>query len=76
MSRVTISKKEYDALLEAKARYEYMRGAFEDVRTVFSPPPTKRTKTIVEAFEKTGTYNKRFLDGLRRGLERSKHVRS
>ena len=40
MQTVTISKKEYQALIEKKLRYEYLYQIIED--DIFSPPPNKR----------------------------------
>ena len=74
MPTVTISKKEYQNLLDAKLRYEYARRVLEE--DIFSPPPTKKTATVMKAFRAAGKYNKNFLSGLEKGLKRSSHFRS
>lgn len=69
MQTVTISKKEYDELIEKKLRYEYLHQIIES--DIFSPPPTKDIKEIIGAFKKTGIYNQEFIDSLKKGLKRS-----
>lgn len=73
MTTVTIPKKEYSELLEKKFRYEYMRNILEG--DIFSPPPTKSKKEILSAFRQTKNYSKKFLESLKRGLERSSHFK-
>ncbi len=74
MVNVTISKKEYQDLLDKKLRYEYLRGLLKE--DVFSPPPAKIVKTVTKAFQETGRYNEKFLKSLERGLKRSSHFKS
>jgi hypothetical protein len=69
MQTVTISKKEYEELIEKKLRYEYLHQIVEG--DIFSSPPTKDIKEIINAFKKTGLYNQKFIDSLKKGLERS-----
>lgn len=69
MQTVTISKKEYEELIEKKLRYEYLHQIIES--DIFSPPPTKNIKEIIGAFKKTGIYNHEFIDSLKKGLKRS-----
>ena len=69
MANVTITQKEYEQLLDAKLRYEYLRGVLD--RDLFSPPPTKSKKTVISAFRKTGNYSDKFLKSLERGLRKS-----
>ena len=73
MQTVTISRKEYQALIEKKLRYEYLHQIIED--DIFSPPPTKDTKEIIYAFKKTGLYNQKFIDSLEKGLKRSSYFK-
>ena len=75
---VTIPKKEYEELLETRTRYDFLRSTIpeEDVDDIYAPPPTKDPKVFMEAFRKTGKYNKKFLDGLEKGLSRSSHFHS
>ncbi|MBS4027077.1 MAG: hypothetical protein KGZ58_00450 [Ignavibacteriales bacterium] len=71
MMTVTIPKKEYEVLVEAKLRYEYLRQIMEG--DIFSPPPTKYVDEIVSALSKTKKYNKKFLNSLKKGLSRSSY---
>ncbi|MBI5676159.1 MAG: hypothetical protein HZC48_10105 [Nitrospirae bacterium] len=73
MQTVTISKKEYEELIEKKLRYEYLHQIIEE--DIFSPPPTKETKKIIDAFQKTGLYNQEFLVSLEKGLKRSSYFK-
>lgn len=73
MQTVTISKKEYEELIEKKLRYEYLHQIIES--DIFSPPPTKDIKEIIGAFKKTGIYNQQFIDSLKKGLKRSVHFK-
>ena len=76
MNKVTIPKKEYDKLLETKVRYEYIKRAFSSRDDLFASPPTKNPSIVVNAFKKTGLYNKHFLASLEKGLKRSAFARS
>lgn len=69
MQTVTISKKEYDELIDKKLRYEYLHQIIEG--DIFSHPPTKDINKIVNAFKKTGLYNQKFTESLEKGLKRS-----
>ncbi|MEW6068646.1 MAG: hypothetical protein AB1610_10200 [Nitrospirota bacterium] len=73
MQTVTITKKEYDELIEKKLRYEYLHHIIEE--DIFSPPPTKDIKEIIKAFQKTGLYNQKFIDNLEKGLKRSSYFK-
>ncbi len=64
MQTVTISKKEYKELIEKKLRYEYLHQIIEE--DIFSPPPIKDIKELIKAFQKTGLYNQRFIDSLKK----------
>jgi len=68
---VTISKREYDDLLDSKLRFEFLRRTLTD--DIFSPPPTQSAREVIEAFRATGKYNQAFLDRLEQGLKRSSH---
>lgn len=69
MVTITISKKEYQRLLDKALRYEYLRQLLES--DIFSPPPTKNIGEIVNAFKATRKYNRPFIKGLEKGLKRS-----
>ncbi|OGY68896.1 MAG: hypothetical protein A2214_00140 [Candidatus Harrisonbacteria bacterium RIFOXYA1_FULL_48_8] len=71
MTTVTIPKKEYKELLDAKLHYEYLRQVMEG--NVFAPPPTKDIKTIVKTLRETKRYNNQFLQSLKRGMRRSSY---
>lgn len=74
MSTVTIPQKEYRELVEKRARYEQLREFFEE--DIFSPPPTRRIDETIAAFLSTGKYSKKFLESLKKGLERSSYFQS
>lgn len=74
MSTITISQKEYQDLVEKKARYEQLRELLEE--DIFSPPPAKKISDVVAAFKATGKYNKKFLESFEKGLKRSSYFRS
>lgn len=74
MSTVTIPQKEYRELVEKRARYEQLREFFEE--DIFSPPPTRRIDETIVAFLSTGKYSKKFLESLKKGLERSSYFQS
>ncbi len=71
---VTIPQREYQELVEKKFRYEHLRSVIEE--DVFSPPPTQSVDEVVRAFTQTKKYSKKFLEGLRRGLQRSSHFKT
>ena len=73
MATVTISKKEYKDLVEAKLRYDYLRYVIDE--DISASPPTHSLETVFSAFKATKRYNKRFLEGLKKGLRRSPHFR-
>lgn len=68
---ITLTKREYDDLLDAKLRFEFLRHTLED--DVFSPPPTRDAQEVVSAFKATGKYSQPFLERLEQGLKRSSH---
>lgn len=73
MQTVTISKKEYEELLEKKLRYEHLHQIIEE--DIFSPPPVKESKEVIKAFQKTGLYKQEFIDSLEKGLKRSTYFK-
>lgn len=73
MQTVTISKKEYEELIEKKRRYEYLYQIIES--DIFSPPPTKDINEIINDFKKTGIYNQKFISSLEKGLKRSSYFK-
>ncbi len=73
MQTVTISKKEYEELIEKKLRYEYIHQIIEE--DIFSPPPTKDIKEIINVFKKSGLYTQKFIDSLEKGLKRSAYFK-
>lgn len=68
---ITLTKREYDDLLDAKLRFEFLRHTLTD--DVFSPPPTRDAEEVVRAFKATGKYSQPFLESLERSLARSSH---
>ncbi|MEK7657931.1 MAG: hypothetical protein AAB366_01930 [Patescibacteria group bacterium] len=73
MSIITISKKEYQKLLDKSLRYEYFRQLMEN--DIFSPPPTRYIAEIINAFKITKRYNRQFIEKLEKGLKRSSYFR-
>lgn len=69
MPNVTISQKEYERLLDAKLKYDYLRQLLDS--DLFAPPQIKNSKSIISEFRKTGLYNEKFLRSLAKGLKRS-----
>jgi len=74
MATITISKKEYQKLLDKALRYEYLQQMMKE--DIFSPPPTKNTQEIINAFEATKQYNQSFIKNLKKGLKRSSYFKS
>ncbi len=68
MATITISKKEYQEILDKAFRYEYLRQLMDG--DIFSPP-TKNIGEIVKAFKATKKYNRQFINALEKGLRRS-----
>ena len=73
MQTVTISKKEYEELVEKKLCYEYLYQIIEG--DIFSPPPTNDIKEVIKAFKKTGLYNQKFIGSLEKGLKISPYFK-
>ena len=73
MPNVTISKREYQRLVDKTLRYEYLRQILQE--DIFSPPVIRDIKTIIKEFRGTGRYNKSFLENLAKGLKRSSHFK-
>ncbi len=71
MSTITISKKEYEKLVDNATRYEYLRQALKS--DIFSKPPVNSRRKILTAFEDTKKYNDAFLNSLSKGLKRSSY---
>lgn len=74
MSTITIPKKEYQDLLEKKMRYERLRQVLEE--DIFTPPPTKSKKAVLSAFRAEKRYNNKFIQSLKKGLDRSSYFRA
>jgi DNA polymerase III delta prime subunit len=73
MVTVTIPKRKYEELLEKAMRYEYVRHVLKD--DIFSSPPTRDKRKILDEFEKSGKYNKKFLESLEKGMSRSSYFK-
>ena len=74
MATITISKKEYERLVEAKIRYERLREAMEE--DIFASPPIRDRKQILRTFTASKKYNRKFIESLGNGLGRSSYFRS
>ena len=68
---VTVSKKEYEKLLEAKLRYGYLREILEE--DIFAPPPTRKAREILDSLKTIKKYNTQFLKSMEKGLKRSSY---
>ena len=75
MNTVTISKKEYQKLLEKALRYEYLQKIIKEKGDLFAPPPTRDIKEIMKSFKKTNFYSSQFLKSLEKGLGRSSYFK-
>ena len=73
VATTVIQKKEYRQLVEKALRYDYLRQILEE--DIFASPLTRNVKKVIESFNKTGLYNKRFLKSLEKGLERFSYFR-
>ena len=69
MNKVTIPAKEYQNLMEARLKYQYLKKVLEE--DIFSAPPIKNIKKVINAFKYTKEYNSNFIKSLERGLKRS-----
>ena len=74
MSTITIPKKEYEELIEKRLRYEYLRRLMEE--DIFSPPPIRKIREVMNEFKTTKRYNRQFLKSLEKGLNRSSYFRT
>lgn len=73
MSTITLPKNEYQDLKKKARAYELILNVIE--KDFFSPPPTRDSKKIVSEFKKTGLYNEKFIESLKRGLDRSSYFK-
>jgi len=73
MQTVTISKKEYQELVEKKLQLDYVSSVLGG--GLFSSPPNKDKRKILSAMRKTNKYKKDFLKGIERGLGRSNYFK-
>ncbi|MEK7192988.1 MAG: hypothetical protein AAB682_02520 [Patescibacteria group bacterium] len=70
MVTITITKREYENLVEKKLYFDYMQALMKE--KIFSPPNIKSSKSVIATLQATKKYNKKFLDDVRDGLSRSK----
>ncbi|MFQ6049596.1 MAG: hypothetical protein ACE5J0_00970 [Candidatus Paceibacterales bacterium] len=75
METITISKKQYQRLLEKALRYEYLQKIIKEKGDIFAPPPTRNGKEVIKAFQKTNLYSSQFLKSLEKGLKRSSYFK-
>lgn len=73
MSTITISKREFQKLIERALRYEYLAKIIKEEKDIFAPPPTQDIKEIIKSFRATKLYSPSFLRSLEKGLRRSSH---
>ena len=74
MANITVSKREYERLVEKALRYDYLRQAIQE--NIFRSPPTRESRIVLGDFQKTGKYNQKFLNSLERGLKRSSYFKT
>ena len=69
MSTVTLPKSEYEVLKAQASAYERLLKSV--VKESIVTPPTRSKSKVLNAFKKTGKYNKDFLASFNKGLKRS-----
>ena len=74
MTTISIPQKEDQKVVEKSLRYEYIRQIMGG--NLFSPPPTRNAKKVIDEFKKTGLYNQKFLESLKRGLSQSSYFKA
>jgi hypothetical protein len=74
MNTVTISKKEYETLLEKQERYEHVRSLIEG--ELFASPPKRSMQAVMKEFKATKRYSAAFLRDLEAGMKRSNYFRA
>ena len=74
MNTITIPKKEYEELVDAKLHYEYLRQLMKE--NIFAPPPIRNRKDVLKQFKATKKYNQKFLKSLEGGLKRSSYFKA
>ena len=75
MNNITISKKQYQKLLEKDLRYEHLQQIVREKEDIFASPPTRDVKEILSAFRETKLYSSQFLKSLEKGLKRSSYFK-
>lgn len=73
MNTITVSKKEYENLVERALRYDYLKQTMTS--DIFSAPPIKSVKVAISAFKKTKLYTPAFIASLQKGLSRSSYFK-
>ena len=72
---ITISKKEYQKVLERALRYEYLWQILKEKEDIFVPPPIRNIKEVIKSFRETKLYSPEFLRSLEKGLKRSSYFK-
>ena len=74
MTTVTISRTQYEVLKRRAVAYErVIAAASEDI---FSTPPTRAVKKVMQEFKDTKRYSTAFLNSLEKGLSRSTYFKN
>ncbi len=76
MDTITISKKEYQTLIDRALKYEYLASIVKKDENFFECPPVKNAKRVVSEFRKTKLYSEKFLNSLEGGLKRSSYFQT
>lgn len=69
MNTITLKKSEYEILRKKAEAYEIIIRVVEN--DIFSPPPIRSRKEILNEFKKKGNYSKEFLEDIGHALKRS-----
>ena len=68
----SLSVNELFGLIQKAVRGEMIRFFEQEQELVAELPPIRKIDTVIEKMDTTGKYNKKFLDSLRKGMERSR----
>lgn len=73
MTTITLPRNKYQDLKKKAQAYELILNIIE--KDIFSLPPMNDSKKIIGEFKKTGLYNEKFIESLKKGLNRSSYFK-
>lgn len=73
MTTITLPRNKYQDLKKKAQAYELILNIIE--KDIFSLPPINDSKKIIGEFKKTGLYNEKFIESLKKGLNRSSYFK-